>query len=141
MVTHEYTYAYAAVSVVDGQLDSLILPHVNGACMQLFVDELAARYPKERVVLVLDGAGWHQSHAIAWPANVRLMRLPPYSPELNPVENLWDEIREKYFHNRLFGSLDSLEDQLEAALRTMELDPKRVRSIVAWPWIINSLPK
>lgn len=92
--------------------------------MQLFVDELAARHPTERIVLVADGAGWHQSHAIEWPANVRLMRPPPYSPKLNPVENLWDELREKHFPNRLFGSLDAFEDQLEGALRTMELDPR-----------------
>ena len=129
------------MSVADGALDSLILPHVNGACMQVFIDELAARHRKERIVLVLDGAGWHHSHAIVLPRNVRLMWLPPYSPELNPVENLWDEIREKYFHNRLFASLEALEDQLEAALRALEADRKRVRSIVAWPWIISSPPK
>ena len=92
-------------------------------------------------MLVLDGAGWHQSGAIGWPPNVRPMLLPPYSPELNPVENLWDELREKYFHNRLFASLEALEDQLEAALRALEADRKRVRSIVAWPWIISSLLK
>ena len=92
-------------------------------------------------MLVLDGAGWHQGGAIGWPPNVRPMLLPPYSPELNPVENLWDELREKYFHNRLFASLDALEDQLEAALRALEADRKRVRSIVAWPWIISSLLK
>ena len=141
MVTHEYAYAYAAVSMANGALDSLILPHVNGACMQLFIDELAARHPKERLVLVLDGAGWHRSHAIVLPRNVRLMWLPPYSPELNPVETLWDELREKYFHNRLFASLEALEDQLEAALRAFESDRRRVRSIVAWPWIISSLLK
>src|SRR5687768_1969135 len=55
MVTQEYTYAYAAVSPLDGQLDSLILPHVNGECMQLFLDGVAARYPRERIVMVLDG--------------------------------------------------------------------------------------
>ena len=61
MVTQEYTYAYAAVSVSDGQLDTLILPQVNGQCMQLFLDEVASRHPHERIVMVLDGAGWHQS--------------------------------------------------------------------------------
>jgi hypothetical protein len=57
MLTQEYTYTYAAVSPLDGRLDSLILPHVNGHCMQIFIDEIAARYPNERVVMVLDGAG------------------------------------------------------------------------------------
>jgi transposase len=139
MVTQEYTYAYAAVSVSDGMLDTLILPHVNGACMQLFLDEVAARHPRERIVMVLDNAGWHQSGSLRLPDNLRLLPLPSYSPELNPVEHLWDELREKAFHNRVFGSIDALEDHLEASLRRLENDHDRVRSIVAWPWIINSL--
>ncbi|WP_330873357.1 transposase [Paraburkholderia hospita] len=67
MVTQEYTYAYAAVSVADGVLDSLILPHVNGACMQMFLDEVCARHPDDRIVMVLDGAGWHQSASLRLP--------------------------------------------------------------------------
>jgi len=139
MVTQEYTYAYAAVSVLDGGLDTLILPRVNGACMQLFLEEVAARHPHERIVMVLDGAGWHQSGALTLPANLRLLPLPPYSPELNPVEHLWDELREKAFHNRVFNSIDALEDHLEVNLRALENDRARVHSIVAWPWIIDSL--
>ena len=140
MVTQEYTYAYAAVSVADGDLDTLILPHVTGDCMHLFRDEVATRHPQDRIVMVLDGAGWHQSQALT-PANIlRLLTLPPYSPELNPVEHLWDDLREKSFHNRIFDSIDALEIHLEASLLAMELDRPRVRSIVAWPWIINSLP-
>lgn len=139
MVTQEYTYAYAAASVADGKLDTLILPHVNGDCMELFLDEVASRYPDERIVMVLDGAGWHQSGSLRLPANLRLLKLPPYSPELNPVEHLWDELREKYFHNLVFDSLDALERHLESALRTMENSADRVRSIVAWPWIIEAL--
>jgi hypothetical protein len=139
MVTQEYTYAYAAVSVADGELDTLILPHVNGVCMQVFLDEVASRHPDERIVMVLDGAGWHQSESLALAPNLRLLKLPPYSPELNPVEHLWDELREKSFHNLVFDSLDALENHLEIALHDMELDTERVHSIVAWPWVINSL--
>lgn len=139
MVTQEYTYAYAAVSVADGTLDTLILPHVNGNCMQVFLDEVASRHPGDRIVMVLDGAGWHQSESLILASNLRLLKLPPYSPELNPVEHLWDELREKSFHNLVFDSLDALENHLEIALHDMELDHERVHSIVAWPWIINSL--
>lgn len=57
VLTQEYTYAYAAVSLLDGRLNTLILLHVNGHCMQIFIDEMAAHYPDERVVMVLDGAG------------------------------------------------------------------------------------
>ena len=107
--------------------------------MQLFLDEVAARHPDERIVMVLDGAGWHQGGALNLPANLRLLPLPPYSPELNPVEHLWDELREKAFHNRVFNSIDALEDHLEVSLRTLENDPERVHSIVAWPWILDSV--
>lgn len=139
MVTQEYTYAYAAVSVADGKLDSLILPHVNTICMQIFLDEIAARYPDERIIMVVDGAGWHNSDSLVVPQNMRLLKLPPYSPELNPVEHIWDDLREKSFHNRVFKSIEALENHLCESLKEMELDNQRVHSIVAWPWIINSL--
>jgi len=141
MMTHEYTYAYAAVSVVDGQMDTLILPSVNSVCMQIFLDEVATRHPENRIIMVLDGAGWHKANSLKIPGNMRLINLTPYSPELNPVEHIWDELREKYFHNKVFDSIDALEKNLEYSLLSMELDHQRVRSIVAWPWIINALLK
>ena len=139
IVSQEYTFAYAAVCIDDGGFDSLILPHVNTNCMQYFLDEVAARHANERIVMVLDRAGWHRSDSLNVPENMHLLLLPPYSPELNPVEHLWDDLREKAFCNIVFPSLDSLEDHLETTLRDMEQDRQRVRSIVAWPWIINSL--
>lgn len=139
MLTHEYTYAYAAVDVQRGVLDTLVLPHVNTNCMQVFLDEVAQRHPDEHIVMVLDGAGWHRSTALRVPANMHLLPLPPYAPELNPVEHLWDELREKHFHNRVFDSLDALEDHLVASLHSTEQATQTVRSIVAWPWIIDAL--
>ena len=88
MVSQEYTYAYAAVSVSDGHMDSLILPHVNGECMQVFLDEMAARHLNDRIIMVLDGAGWHKNESLS---------LPPYSLELNPVEHIWDDLRKRNF--------------------------------------------
>ncbi len=138
-VSEEYTYAYATGSVPEGALDSLILPHVNGTGMQIFLEEVAALYPKDRLVMVMDGAGWHRNQDLVIPDNMRLLLLPPYSPELNPVEHLWDELREKWFHNRVFDSIEALEDHLKTGLRSMEGSPEIVRSIVSWPWIIDSL--
>ena len=141
MLTHEYTYAYGAVDVVTGEFDSLILPHVNTDCTQIFLDEIAARHPQHLIIMVLDGAGWHRSAALQTPTNMRLLSLPPYAPELNPVEHIWDELREKYFHNKAFDSLNALEDQLEVGLVALEKDRCRVKSIVSWDWIINALLK
>ena len=141
MLTHEYTYAYGAVDVVSGEFDSLILPQVNTGCTQLFLDEVAARHPVNRIIMVLDGAGWHRSVTLRPPPNMRLLSLPPYAPELNPVEHIWDELREKYFHNKTFDSIEALEDQLSEGLLALEQDISRVQSIVAWDWIINALLK
>ena len=139
MLTHQYVYAYGAVSITDGCFDSLVLPHVNGQCMALFLNEIAHRYPQENILMVLDGVGWHRNQAMVLPANLKLHFLPPYSRELNPVEHLWDELREKHFHNRVFDTLDALEDTLVGALQTLELDKTRVRNICQWDWIINAI--
>jgi len=139
MLTHEYTYVYGAVSPCDGQLDSLVLPSVNAQCMQIFCQEVSQRYPTENIVMVLDGAGWHKAAALQLPSNLRLLFLPPYAPELNPQEHIWDELREKFFHNRAFDSLDALENHLIEALQILEADLPRIKSITAWDWIINAV--
>jgi len=139
MVCREYTYAYGAVSITSGQWDSLILPKSNTQCMQIFLDEIASRYRDERIVMVLDGAGGHRSSDLVVPENMRLLPLPPYSPELNPVENIWEELREKNFNNKVFDSLNALEDQLLSALKHLEDHPEITRSISHWPWIINAI--
>ncbi len=139
MVTQQYTYAYGAVSPMDGRFDSLMLPQANSKCMQVFLNEVALRYPNDNIVMVLDGAGWHKSQSLVLPENMKLHFLPRYSPELNPVEHLWDELLEKHFHNRVFESMDALEDHLVDALRILENDTERVASITRWPWIINTV--
>ena len=139
MLSHQYVYAYAAVSPQDGKLDSLVLPEVNGQWMQEFITEVAGRYPSENIVMVVDGAGWHKSKSFQMPANLKLLFLPPYSPELNPQEHIWDELREKCFHNKTFDSLDLLEDHLVESLKDLETQNVTVKSIAGWEWIINAI--
>ncbi len=139
MLSHQYVYAYAAVSPQDGKLDSLVLPEVNGDCMQVFLTEVASRYPSENIVMVVDGAGWHKKKDFAMPHNLALLFLPRYSAELNPQEHIWDELREKCFHNKTFDTLDALEDHLVDSLRDMETQHDTVRSIVAWDWIVHAI--
>lgn len=136
-LVREYSYAYAALSPWDDGLDSLILPDASTVCMSIFLKEVAKRHPQDFIVMVLDGAGWHRAKALKVPANMALVPLPPYSPELNPVENLWGELREKHFHNRVFNSLDAVEEQLCAALHAFEPDRERLRQLAAWPWIVE----
>ena len=91
--------------------------------------------------MVMDGAGWRASKNLVTPSSIRLLALPPYAPELNPVEHLWDELWEKCFHNKVFASLDALEDDLVMGLLVMENTPEVIESITNWPWIIDVLSK
>ncbi len=87
----------------------------------------------------LDGAGWHKSKVLRLPGNFRLILLPPYSPELNPQEPVWAPLREQSFHNRVFDSIEVLEDHLVHALHRVESEPDRWHRLTAWPWIVNLL--
>lgn len=138
-ISHQAVYAYASVSIGSGQVDSLILPRVDTACMQIFLNEIASRYPKEKLVMVLDNAGWHLGKELKIPKNMRLLPLPPYSPELNPMENIWDELREKSFYNKVFENIDHLEQHLLSTLQEIEKTPDITKSISDWPWILEAL--
>ncbi len=98
----EYIYAYAAVSPVEGDLDWMIEEKMNTDAMNRFLDMLEEKYPDDHVVMVLDGASSHKSKDLKKRSRVSLIRLPPYAPELNPTEHIWEELREKEFSNRVF---------------------------------------
>ena len=134
-IVREYEYAYAAVSPHDGVLDTLVLPEVNTEAMSLFLAEVSARHAAEFIVMVLDGAGWHKAKHLPVPANIRLVRLPPWSPQLNPAEHVWGEWREKYFANRWFETMDQLDQQLVTGLATLEADAPRIASLTGFDWI------
>ncbi|GCE08150.1 hypothetical protein KDAU_54790 [Dictyobacter aurantiacus] len=107
-VVREYTYAYVAVAPVLGQMVSLILPEVSTSMMNLFLEQVSQTFSKYFIVMQVDQAGWHHAKNLIIPENIRLIPQSAYNPELNPVEHVWDELREKYFHNRVFASLDQL---------------------------------
>ena len=135
----QYCYVYAAVSPHDGLLDTLLLPSVGADIMSIFLAEVARRHRNELILMLLDGAGWHRAKDLVVPDNIRLVPLPPYSPELNPVEHLWDEPSEKWFGNCVFDSLNAVEDRLVEALATLANDRQRLISMTAFPWIVNIL--
>lgn len=87
-IVRQFVYGLAAVSPLDGELCSLVLPWVDTEAMSLFLAHTAARFPHQYCLLLLDGAGWHRALALRVPPNMQLLPLPPYSPELNPVEHL-----------------------------------------------------
>lgn len=136
-IVREYTYAYVAASPHDGVMDSLILPEVNSEAMSIFLEEISKRHPDEFILMVMDQAAWHKANDLRIPENIRLIWQPPYSPQCNPVENIWDEIREKWFPNLVFNSMDAVEDTLADALVTLENDNKKTQGIIGFDWIVS----
>ena len=135
----EYIYLYGAVSPKDGTCVYLIMPTSNTECFQVFLEVLARKFVRQDILLVLDGAPNHRSGELAVPDNIMLLYLPPYSPELNPKENLWDEICEKIFKNYALKSMDEVRAKLRQAVLYIERNPNLVRSITSFPYIVNSL--
>ena len=133
----EFQYVYGAVSPLEGELDWRIGPVMNTEQRGTFLAQVSAAHPEEFIVMVVDGASSHIAQALVVPENIRLHRLPGYSPELNPQEHLWDELREKEFPNRVFSDMAGVVRTLETGLPRLAADRDRVRSICAWPWIVS----
>jgi len=105
--------------------------------MSVFLKELSCRYPSEHLLIFMDRAGWHRARALVIPENVELAFLPPYSPDLNPQEQVWDELREKFFGNKLFGSLEAVIDRVVKGLRWLERLPEKIKNLTQRQWILK----
>lgn len=105
-------YLFTSVCPSTGQEFTLELPYIDTEMMQLYLDHFRAENPGAYILLVLDRAGWHVSASLRVPEGMELLPLPPYSPELNPVERLWQWLRRHACRNRIFRSLDELSDAI-----------------------------
>ena len=105
------------------------MPKTNAVCMNLFLAEVSRRFPQEHILMIMDQAAWHTAKTLCVPDNIEIFPLLPHSPQLNPVENIWDEVREKGFHNEVFNSLLLVEDRLYDTLADLEYSPSRVQRI------------
>jgi transposase len=131
-----WAYLFAAVEPATGADVALVLPEATTAAMRLFLAEFSRRLPDDsHAVLVLDGAGWHGGEALAVPANVTLVHLPPYAPELNPVERVWLYLRERFLSLRVFGDYRAIVDACCAAWNRLVAEPGRLRSLCNQPWL------
>jgi transposase len=120
----------SAVCPATGRAEGLISPRLNTEVVPLFLDGLASTIPAgTHVVLVWDGAGYHVAKALRPPPNITLVGLPPYSPELNPVERLWLYLRQHHWSNRVYEDVDAVEAAAMAGWRAICLDEAKVRSI------------
>jgi transposase len=131
---YDWVYLYASVNPATGASSAMLAPTVNAAYMSEHLRMVgAAAGPGAHVVLVLDGAGWHVAKALAVPANVTLLPLPPYSPKLNPVERVWGYLRDRYLSCRVYKDYDHVFDAAAAAWN--RLDEARLQSLCATAWL------
>ena len=133
---YEWVYMYAAVEPATGHSVALQAPWVDTSMMSTFLsmvsEELGA---KDHAVLIMDQAGWHKAKALKLPKNITILYLPPYSPELNPVENLWGYLRSHYLSNRVFDDYQHLLDAGAAAWQS--LTPETLRSVCACQYLTH----
>lgn len=132
----EYTHVYSAVCPNDGDSFSLILPYSNTDMMSIFLKEFSEYSKDYRIVMIMDGAAWHKSTEFRLFENIRIIYQPPYSPELNPVEHLWEHLREKYFRNGYWLSIDKLENDLMNALVEVSKSKETIKSLAGFHWAI-----
>jgi len=132
-VIREAAYVFAAVAPKQGLMTSLILPTADTSMMNLFLEHVSQMFADSFVVMQVDQAAWHRSKTLIVPENIRLLAQPAYSPEVNPVEHLWEELREKYFHNKSFSSLDALTQVLCQGLNDLAAHPERLSSMMFFP--------
>ena len=133
----EYRYVYGAVEPKNGEGFFLVFPYCNTDCMNVFLDELAKAYPEDRILLVCDGAMWHKSASLVIPERITLAFIPPYTPEMNPIEQIWKEIRKRGFRNEAFQTLENVIDRLCDVIRN--LPASIIQSITGRQWILSML--
>jgi hypothetical protein len=131
----EYVYVFAAVCPELGKMSSLILPRADTDMMNIFLKNLSQEFSDSFLIMIMDQAGWHFSKDILLPDNIRCIPLPPHSPELNPVEHIWEELREKYLHNIAFDSLDTVEDTLCSGIHHLMHDTQKLRSMTNFDYL------
>lgn len=103
--------------------------------MNEFLKRLSREFKEDYLILIMDNAVWHKSKTLNIPENIELMFIPPYTPELNPIEQIWKEIREKVFANEVFPTLEHVIDRLCETINN--LTNEVVKSICKREWLIG----
>jgi transposase len=127
---YEWLYVLAAVCPSNGLSEGLLLPYIDGRLISIFLGQFSKQLPHDtHAVLIWDQAGFHKSGEVVVPANITIIELPAYSPELNPVENLWQYLRSHYWANRSYENYDALREAACDSWQAVCLDKKLVQNI------------
>lgn len=131
----DYAYLFGAVCPRNGKTEALITPHVNKEAMTLHMEQISKATPEGRhAVVIMDGAGWHTFDTVQPFNNVTLIKLPPYSPELNPIEQVWSWLRQHHLANKCFSGYNDIVDSCTNAWNDFISDTKRVIKMCTRAW-------
>ena len=138
---HDSAYLFGAICPDRATGAAIIMPEVNAEAMSHHLEAIATQVaPGAHAVLICDGAGWHQTGGrLRVPDNITLLPLPPYCPELNPMENVWLYLRQNILCSRVWDTYDDIVDACSTAWRFLIDDPQRIRSIGKRHWARVSL--
>ena len=133
---HDSAYLFGAICPDRAIGAAVIMPEVNAEAMGHHLKAIAAQVaPGAHAVLICDGAGWHQTGGrLRVPDNITLLSLPPYCPELNPMENVWHYLRSNILCSRVWHTYDDIVEACSIAWRFLTDDPLRIRSIGHRSW-------
>ena len=106
----ENFYVYSAINPMTGDDFTLIAPNVNTICMNIFLAEMSKQLANSKALIVMDCAGWHRSKQLIVPNNIKIIYLPAYTPELNPVERFWQYLKANTIRNRFYETIEELEN-------------------------------
>lgn len=134
---HTSAYIFGAVCPARDVGAALVMPYVNIEAMNKHLAEIAKEIPENtHAVVIIDGAGWHlEGGELIVPDNISLMRLPPYSPELNAQENIWQFLRQNFLAGRIFDTYEEIVDACCAAWKALTAETGRIKSIASRPWL------
>src|ERR1700731_5358722 len=138
---YDWAYLFGAVCPARDAGVALVLPVADSEAMNLHLAEISRNItPGNHAVVLLDGAGWHQTgDKLNVPDNISLLKLPAYSPELNPVENIWQYLRQNQLSNRVFDSYETIVDACCDAWNALTAEPSRIQSIASRSWALVTL--
>jgi len=132
---YNYLWVIAAASPQTGQAEAILSPVLNTGIINQFLDQFSRSLAADvQAVMIWDGAGFHTSHDLQVPSNVTLIKLPPYSPELNGIENLWHYLRSHFWSNRTYKDYDDLFEVAESTWCKNCLNPELIKSVCAKPY-------
>lgn len=135
---YESAYLFGAICPARGTGAALALPFADSHAMQLHLDEIARTVKRgAHAVLLLDRAGWHTTAALTVPKNITMILLPSRAPELNPVENIWQYLRQAWLSNRVFDTYEEIVDAACDAWRRLIAQPDTITSIGSREWALN----